>query len=83
MSPVVIDLGWAVKFQKDPLTNSKLMTCLEFARADGVSVARSRVFLTVWFRRGCCGSSACFHHGTYLCSMVKFDTKNGQWRFES
>jgi hypothetical protein len=84
MSPVVIDLGWAVKFQKDPPTNSKLMTCVEFARADGVSVAHNHVFSNRLVRRGRCGSSAaCFHHGTCLCSTVKFDTKNGQWRFES
>jgi hypothetical protein len=49
MSPIVIDLGWTAELRKTPSVNSKWMTCLEFAGADGVLIARIHVFLTVWF----------------------------------
>jgi hypothetical protein len=56
LTPIVIDLGWTVEFRKDSLANFKWITCLEFARADGVRL-RAIVFfwpfgftVAVWLR---------------------------------
>jgi hypothetical protein len=42
---IVIDFGRITEFWKTPPATSNWTTCLEFAGADGVSIARNHVFI--------------------------------------
>jgi hypothetical protein len=78
LSPIVIDLGRTAELRNTPSVNSKWTSCLEFAGADGVSVARSQVFSDRLVPEEALRSFVlCCHHEICLSSTVKSDAENG------